>query len=902
MRKFLLIPLIVLLSGINVQAQSCDSVTNLPDTVKMCAFTPYTFHIDTAGPLHVLSMAWWPSAGFNDTTLLNPTLTSPGVPTMYYVAVNALLGNNLVVNPHFSAGNTGFYSAYNYVADGAGSLGTPGDYTTTLNPLIGGGSIFAVNLTDHTNDPPTNLMFAVNALQNFPTVAWQETVTVTANTNYAFSAWFANFTNLDTSASGAPKLQFVVNGVTIAPEITFNDVPGYWHQYHGVWNSGATTTAVLTIMSMNTAGLGDAFAIDDIDFDEYCTSIDSVYFAVSRPDTTTVRHDTSVCSTIPSILLTVQDGYSYYNWNVGGTKDTTIVSSNGTYILYSYQSCAARIDSFYANFIPVPVNNIPLLDTFCQYDSLIIKPTVVAGTTFTWGTGSMADSIVIKNSSTVTLLLNNQGCTSLDTFVFTMHQTPKVFLGPDTASCLGVPIVLQSSYTYPSTATYLWTTGWTAFDTTVSSSGTYWLQVTDSGCVGSDTIKVQIVFDTLDFKTPDTVAICKGNAYQTLVAGDASITYSWIPTTGIAAANLPNPVINTDTSAWYVLTCTDGYCPVKVDSFYLEVQPTPQVYIDGYRNVCQYDSIHINVSVNPPYPYYTFSWAPTTNLDNDTSGTVVFTSNFNKTDTTTLYVWVTTSGGCSGEDSSYIYSHPGNFLYINPNVIVCPGTSVQLIDSGAVGYHWSPGLYLSDSTSPTPVITPLTNQNYTLTAVSQYGCWDSLTMNVQVYPNAILKLPDTVLLYPGQNYQMDPLTNCVDFTWYPPDGLTSAIVSNPIASPTQNTQYIVVGVTENNCEAVDTINLVMNPTTILAVPNAFTPGASVNNVLYIKKEGLASLNYFRIFDRWGVKVFETNNIDQGWDGTFNGAAQPFGVYVYEMQAVTNTGQLYTRQGNITLLR
>jgi len=175
-------------------------------------------------------------------------------------------------------------------------------------------------------------------------------------------------------------------------------------------------------------------------------------------------------------------------------------------------------------------------------------------------------------------------------------------------------------------------------------------------------------------------------------------------------------------------------------------------------------------------------------------------------------------------------------------------------------------------------------------------------MNVQVYPNAILKLPDTVLLYPGQNYQMDPLTNCVDFTWYPPDGLTSAIVSNPIASPTQNTQYIVVGVTENNCEAVDTINLVMNPTTILAVPNAFTPGASVNNVLYIKKEGLASLNYFRIFDRWGVKVFETNNIDQGWDGTFNGAAQPFGVYVYEMQAVTNTGQLYTRQGNITLLR
>jgi len=62
------------------------------------------------------------------------------------------------------------------------------------------------------------------------------------------------------------------------------------------------------------------------------------------------------------------------------------------------------------------------------------------------------------------------------------------------------------------------------------------------------------------------------------------------------------------------------------------------------------------------------------------------------------------------------------------------------------------------------------------------------------------------------------------------------------------------------------------------------------------------LQYFRVFDRWGVKVFETTNIDQGWDGTFSGTPQPFGVYVYEVGAITNTGSNFEKHGNVTLIR
>jgi gliding motility-associated-like protein len=100
----------------------------------------------------------------------------------------------------------------------------------------------------------------------------------------------------------------------------------------------------------------------------------------------------------------------------------------------------------------------------------------------------------------------------------------------------------------------------------------------------------------------------------------------------------------------------------------------------------------------------------------------------------------------------------------------------------------------------------------------------------------------------------------------------------------------------------DSITLIVDQSTLLAVPNAFTPGNGVNNEFKILKRGVASLHYFRVYNRWGQIVFETNNIDAGWNGDFNGAPQPFGVYIWMIEAVSNDGTIFTKQGNVTLLR
>jgi gliding motility-associated-like protein len=173
---------------------------------------------------------------------------------------------------------------------------------------------------------------------------------------------------------------------------------------------------------------------------------------------------------------------------------------------------------------------------------------------------------------------------------------------------------------------------------------------------------------------------------------------------------------------------------------------------------------------------------------------------------------------------------------------------------------------------------------------------------VNVNPNGIMYLGDSVTIHPGESYQIPARSNCNQFSWKPTYGVNDTNSSNPTVTPEVNTKYIVKGTTPEGCVVYDSISIRVDPGTIINVPNAFTPGTGVNNKLFIVKKGLATINSFRIYNRWGVTVFETRDINSGWDGTFNGAMQPFGVYVYDLEAVTEAGKIITKRGNVTLIR
>lgn len=87
------------------------------------------------------------------------------------------------------------------------------------------------------------------------------------------------------------------------------------------------------------------------------------------------------------------------------------------------------------------------------------------------------------------------------------------------------------------------------------------------------------------------------------------------------------------------------------------------------------------------------------------------------------------------------------------------------------------------------------------------------------------------------------------------------------------------------------------------IPNAFVPGGDYNPVF---KPSIIFSDYSKyslmIYNRWGQKVFETNDIEQGWDGTFNGVVVDGGVYVYTLHLGTKNGIYHHRKGSVTVLR
>lgn len=184
------------------------------------------------------------------------------------IAVGMLLGglssasaSELVTNGDFSAGNAGFTTGYIYSFP---MYFYPGYYSISNSVTNNNGTSFY----DHTTATSDGQMMIVDgafAATPLKTV-WQETFSVTTNTNYELEAWARAITKI----YGAPviTLGFVVNGVELGTLSLENPDNDYWQEYSVSWNSGTNTSATLTIIDYQTNNSipGNDFAVDDISF------------------------------------------------------------------------------------------------------------------------------------------------------------------------------------------------------------------------------------------------------------------------------------------------------------------------------------------------------------------------------------------------------------------------------------------------------------------------------------------------------------------------------------------------------------------------------------------------------------------------------------------------------------
>lgn len=196
---------------------------------------------------------------------------------------------------------------------------------------------------------------------------------------------------------------------------------------------------------------------------------------------------------------------------------------------------------------------------------------------------------------------------------------------------------------------------------------------------------------------------------------------------------------------------------------------------------------------------------------------------------------------------------------------------------------------------------------YTFTGTN--GCVDSAYQIVFVQaPPAVHTIHDTSVVV-GEPLPLHAISSDINgdiFAWSPATGLSNPDIDDPIAtipSGIDTIRYTVTATDSLGCRGSSSVKIkVFNTLPDIFVPNAFTPGTSYNNIFRPIPVGISSLQFFRVYNRWGQLVYSTSRIGEGWDGNISGKPQETGTYVWMVQGKAYTGNTIFKKGLMTLIR
>ena len=251
---------------------------------------------------------------------------------------------------------------------------------------------------------------------------------------------------------------------------------------------------------------------------------------------------------------------------------------------------------------------------------------------------------------------------------------------------------------------------------------------------------------------------------------------------------------------------------------------------------------------------------------------------------------------------------------VNADTTICQGTSAQLNASGGFAYSWSPATGLSNTNIPNPTAAPNDTTTYTVvvSVVNSNGdtCLVTLTTTVNVVVltvgNATLT-SDRDTIFKGESVQLTTTPNNANsYTWLPVEGLSDPSISNPIATPLKTTTYTVFIAGQGGCGITKQITIVVLSNICdepdIFIPNTFTPNGDGNNDIFNVRGNNIEVSYLSVYNRWGEKVFDSNDKKTGWNGTYKNKASKPDVFAYYVKIKCYNGKEYFKKGNVTLIR
>lgn len=507
-------------------ASSCSF--SLGNDTAFCSPLNYTIN----GPVGYNTYSWSPGNSTNQ----NLTVTSGGT----YTCTATIYSNDLITNGNFSAGNTGFTTSYAVGTGGTwGPVSNAGTYSITTNPNLAHTNFFSFG--DHTSG--TGNMMVINGASTANTVVWSETISIVPNTNYNFSAWVASTENL--TAGDEAQLQFSINGSLVGSVFNAPLTGGNWVNFFTNWNSGANTSATITIVDQNTIGNND-FALDDIFFQQICTHSDEITITENVTPTVTANASNSVICNGNTTSL-IGGGASTYTWSGGITNGTIFsptVTSTYTVIGASAAGCTNTAVQ------TITVNSVPTLSvtnaSICSGQTATLS--VTGANTYTWSNGSNGSSISINPNTTTIITVSGtdlNGCTntSITSATVSVTSTPTISVN-STSVCSGQSATLTAT----GATNYTWSTSQNGASINVNPTNTTTYSVTgDNGGCSTSTTAVVTVDNTILSTYSIAVSTCPSQTVALFGAGTNSSTTTYTWSNGVNTYSQTVAPINTTT-------------------------------------------------------------------------------------------------------------------------------------------------------------------------------------------------------------------------------------------------------------------------------------------------------------------------------------------------------------------
>jgi gliding motility-associated-like protein len=421
-------------------------------------------------------------------------------------------------------------------------------------------------------------------------------------------------------------------------------------------------------------------------------------------------------------------------------------------------------------------------------------------------------------------------------------------------------------------------------------AGTYYFTLTlSNSCATSDSVSLTVVdFPVIDLVLPDGICVD-----QSPIVIEASLNGGQFSGTGIEGSNVQwlfNAQLAGEGAALIQYDYTNVCTSIVVDS--IEVYPLPLLTIAADTVICPEGSAQLYASGAAQY-----SWSPAGSLQ---SPDLAFTD-AQPEDTTLYTVEGISEFGCVASEDIMVNVFTSPIPTTNGPLEICKGESEFLEVTGLVSAQWS-GPSLESPDELLTVASPSQTTTYLVGGFDSNGCFGDTTLEVVVYePIAFFNASDTLGTPPMEVF-FENVSNGDYFIWDfgNGDSLVTNDINAPAAAIFDGEQFHTITLTAflNGCPAVYSYTLeTYYDSELLVVPNVVSAnGDGKNDTWRVISRNMGEMQV-DIFNRWGNLIEQLNGISDYWDPQDVSA----GTYYYRLLAVGLDGELYNREGQITVL-